>query len=252
MNDPLIIMQSDLERALGKPEGSRRWAMIIDQRKCVGCNACTVACMAENVTGPKLHYKPVYETETGKYPDVKRVWTPSACNQCDNPACVSVCPVNATGKETKGVAAGIITIDYNACIGCGSCVEACPYGARKVDEGKYYTENTPEMQSYETRNFFEYGSVWNRKSGSPMGKARKCHFCINRLAEKMLPVCVSTCIGRAAYFGDINDKDSLVAQIFKTNKVTQAESVQEKNGMKRVVFGKNPATKPNVYYIVQE
>jgi molybdopterin-containing oxidoreductase family iron-sulfur binding subunit len=85
MNDILVTMQEDLERALKKPAGSQRWAMLLDLRKCVGCHACTVACVSENKLPPKLWYRPVYEYERGKYPKVSRTWIPRPCMQCDNP-----------------------------------------------------------------------------------------------------------------------------------------------------------------------
>ena len=92
-DDILIVMQKDLERALQKPEAERRWAMLIDLRKCVGCHACTVGCVSENKLPPGMYYRPVHEYEQGKYPQVTRTFLPRPCMQCDNPPCVDACPV---------------------------------------------------------------------------------------------------------------------------------------------------------------
>src|SRR6266511_1110155 len=80
--DILVTMHEDLERALKKPPEQRRWAMLLDVRKCVGCHACTVACVSENKLPPKLYYRPVYDYERGKYPNVSRTFIPRPCMQC--------------------------------------------------------------------------------------------------------------------------------------------------------------------------
>lgn len=241
--DILITMQEELERALQKPAAERRWAMLLDLRKCVGCHACTVACVSENKLPPKLYYRPVFEFERGKYPKVSRYYLPKPCMQCDKPPCVPVCPVKgpdgATWKETEGVGAGIVPVNYDRCIGCGRCVPACPYSARTMDGGAYHTAGTPELQLYETFPSFEYGRQWPRKDKKrPIGAARKCHFCIHRLANGMLPQCISSCIGRVGYFGDENDPASLIARVKKSNKVQ--------------VLKKGLGTAPRVYYVADE
>ena len=111
--DILVVMQKDLERALAKSEKNRRWAMLIDLRKCVGCYACTVGCVSENKLPPGIYYRPVFDYEQGKYPKVSRTFLPRPCMQCDKPPCVAACPVKgkdgATWKETTGVSAGMCT-----------------------------------------------------------------------------------------------------------------------------------------------
>lgn len=240
--DILITMQKDLERALKKPDGERRWAMLIDLRKCVGCHACTIACVSENKLPPGLQYRPVHEYEQGAYPKPSRIFLPRPCMQCDNPPCVPVCPVKgpdlATWKETKGIGAGLVPINYDNCIGCGNCVSACPYGARALDEGKFHTAAIG-LQKYETMPAFEYGKATPRvKDKSPIGNARKCHFCLHRIVNGLLPQCISTCIGRAGYFGDENDSSSLIAQVKKANKIQ--------------ILKPGKGTKPRVYYIANE
>ncbi|MBX3055584.1 MAG: 4Fe-4S dicluster domain-containing protein [Anaerolineae bacterium] len=241
--DVLVRMQADLARALQKPVDQRRWVMVIDQRKCVGCHACTIACVAENKLPPGVVYRPVMIEEIGTYPNVTMRFTPRPCMQCDKPPCVPVCPVNATYKDANGV----VVIDYDQCIGCRYCVTACPYGARTFDFGATYTEGLPEAEgivlgqtaasAYETAPAFEYGEAWPRggHSDSPAGNVRKCHFCLHRLAEGMLPACTTTCIGRATYFGDANDPDSLVAELIASPNVMR---LKEELG-----------TEPRVYYL---
>jgi molybdopterin-containing oxidoreductase family iron-sulfur binding subunit len=235
-------MQEDLKRALKKPLEQRRWVMVMDLRKCVGCSACTIACVSENKLPPGVVYRPVMEEELGTYPNVARRFVPRPCMQCDNPPCVPVCPVSATWKRADG----IVAIDYAACIGCRYCIAACPYSARTFDAGRQYLDGTPatpavvgrpKALSYEQTPAYEYSVAWERKEGvSPIGNARKCQFCSHRLAAGMLPACVTTCIGRATYFGDANDPDALVSELIAS---THGIRLKEEMG-----------TEPKVYYLV--
>src|SRR3989338_10020550 len=92
----LLRMQEDLIRALKKPLKERKWSMVLDLRRCIGCSACTIGCKAENVLPPGVVYRPVMDEEIGTYPNVTRRFIPRPCMQCDNPPCVPVCPVKAT------------------------------------------------------------------------------------------------------------------------------------------------------------
>ena len=231
--DLLVIMQRDLARALTKPLEKRRWGMLIDTHKCIGCHACTIGCVSEYKLPPGVVYRPVIDQESGTFPNVKRQFLPRPCLQCENPSCVPVCPVNATKKEADGV----VSIDYKKCIGCRSCIANCPYGARTFDAGTYYTEGTPSVQEYEKADFYEYDKKWNRDSkyGDVIGSARKCHFCTSRTTKGLLPVCVTTCIGRSTYFGDLNDDQSLIRKVMAANKTYR---LKEETG-----------NNPQVYYI---
>jgi molybdopterin-containing oxidoreductase family iron-sulfur binding subunit len=217
--------------------------MVIDLRKCVGCSACTIACIAENRLPPSVVYRPVLEEEIGTYPNVTRRFVPRPCMQCTNPPCVPVCPVHATYKRADGV----VEINYDQCIGCRYCVTACPYGARTFDFGEQYTKGTAtaagrilgqrDAEVYETAPSFEYDRAWPRENqASPIGNVRKCHFCLHRLNAGMLPACVTTCIGRATYFGDANDPDSLVSSLMGLPNVMR---LKEELG-----------TQPKVYYLL--
>ena len=229
----LISMQRELQRALQKPVEQRRWAMVIDLRKCIGCSACTIACKAENRLPPGVVYRPVVEEEIGEYPNVPRRFTPRPCMQCENPPCVTVCTVGATYKRPDG----IVEINYEQCIGCRYCITACPYSARVFDSGDYYTKSTPATQPYEILPTREYGKVYDRPKGeSPIGNVRKCHFCLHRLNNGMLPECVTSCIGVATYFGDLNDPESMVSELVGR---TNMQRLKEELG-----------TNPRVYYLL--
>jgi molybdopterin-containing oxidoreductase family iron-sulfur binding subunit len=233
----LLRMQRDLQRAMTKPRSQRKWIMVIDLRKCIGCSACTIACKAENRLPPGVVYRPVIEQEEGEYPNVTRNFLPRPCMQCEEPPCTEVCPVSATWKRDDG----IVVIDYDACIGCRYCLAACPYGARYFDFGEYYTDDTPDKQSYEESASPEYGRRWTRDGGSsPVGNARKCQFCIHRLDAGMLPACVTTCIGGATYFGDKNDPEALVDELIARGS-TSGRTMRLKEEL---------GTEPKVYYLV--
>jgi len=228
-------MRVELVRALKKPVDQRKWVMVIDQQKCVGCTACTVSCCAENNLPPGVVYRPVPKVQTGKFPNVSWVFTPRPCMHCDKPPCVPVCPVEATWKRKDG----IVVIDYDICIGCRNCLASCPYNARTADFGEFYGSPAPEIMDYETRPNYEYSRQWRRKPtshASPIGNARKCHFCLHRLREGILPACVTTCLGGATYFGDVNDPSSLANELVGSNR---ARRLKEELG-----------TEPSVYYLV--
>lgn len=244
--DDHVRMQRELVRAMAKPVEQRRWIMVIDIRKCVGCHACTIACIAENKLPPGVVYRPVATREFGEYPNVRIAFLPRPCMHCENPSCVPVCPVRATWKRPDG----IVVIDYDKCIGCRSCLNACPYGSRTSDFGRYYSDGAAEgaptddrrplygpVSPYEHKPSNEYAKNWERAGHrSPVGNARKCHFCLHRLEVGLLPMCVTTCIGRATYFGDSNDPDGLVVELTTKNNVQ--------------VLLEHWGNKPQCYYIV--
>ncbi len=219
------LMIKDVQRALKKPSNQRHWAMVIDLAKCIGCTACTTACVAENHLPPGVVYRPVIEKEVGKYPNVRKTFMPRPCMQCDSPPCVKVCPAKATWKRPDG----IVEIDYKKCIGCRYCINACPYSARTFDLGFYYSDNTPFIPQYEKAQNFEYGQEWPRKDreSSPVGNARKCTYCLHRVEKGMLPACVATCLGDATYFGDANDPQSLVSRLLGSPRI---QKLKEEEG----------------------
>ena len=190
-----------------------RWAMIADLRRCVGCQTCTAACKQANATPPGVQWRRVLDMEVGEYPEVKRAFVPVGCMHCEDPPCMHVCPTTATKKRPDG----IVTIDYDLCIGCAYCAVACPYQARyKTDVAVYaYGEATEaEEKRFDARR---------------LGVATKCTFCVDRidsgLAKNLTPgidpeatpACVNSCIAGALHFGDVEDPDSNVAQLLAEN-----------------------------------
>ena len=161
------------------------WGMVVDLRKCIGCQACTVACIMENAVPEdafRTHVS-VYElVKDGQDPAM--VMLPRLCNHCDDPPCLPVCPVEATFKAENGE----VLVDASKCVGCAYCVQACPYDARFIN--------------HETQ------------------VADKCTFCFHRTQAGLLPACVETCVGGARNFGDLNDPESEVSKMLTENEVS--------------------------------
>ena len=230
--DVLLRMQDELRLALTKPMEERHWSMVINLRRCVGCHSCTEACISENKLPSGVVYRFVMDEETGRYPNLSRRFTPRPCMHCNNPPCTNVCPVKATFKQSDGT----VVIDYQRCIGCRFCIVACPYTARVMDYGDDYLQGTPDVPglivgqqqagAWERAANFEYAIKHERseKRDSPIGNARKCHFCLHRLENGMLPACVTTCIGRVNYFGDSNNPDSLVSELMADPGIIQLKA----------------------------
>ena len=103
-----------------------RWAMLADLERCVGCQTCTAACRHANATSPAVQWRKVLDIEAGSFPNVNRTFVPVGCQHCADPPCMHVCPSTATRQRADG----IVTIDYDICIGCAYCDVACPYQAR--------------------------------------------------------------------------------------------------------------------------
>ena len=161
----------------------KRYGMVVDLRKCIGCQACTVSCSMENLP-PIGQFRTTvlqYEVDRGGAMPPAMVSLPRLCNHCDEPPCVPVCPVQATFQRTDG----IVLVDNERCVGCGYCVQACPYDARFIN--------------HETQT------------------ADKCTFCEHRLEVGLLPACVESCVGGARVIGDLNDPASSAAQLLKTH-----------------------------------
>jgi molybdopterin-containing oxidoreductase family iron-sulfur binding subunit len=223
-----VRMHNDLIRALGKPIERRKWAMVIDTRRCIGCSACAVACIAQNALPPGVTYRTVPEAWSGEYPNLKRFFMPTNCMQCQNAPCVKAANAVIPGAMAQRPD-GIVTVDYTKMKGrkvFEAARSACPYGrALWYDEGKCYAEGAPSRPPYDTRPSAEYGKVWPREQLK--GTTRKCHFCIDRVEAGQLPACVSTCPGLAMRFGDINDPDSLVGEELRAKKLIRLAGTQQ-------------------------
>jgi phenylacetyl-CoA:acceptor oxidoreductase subunit 1 len=189
-----------------------RWVMVADLERCVGCQTCTAACRHANATSPAVQWRKVLDIEAGTYPDVSRTFVPVGCQHCDDPPCMHVCPSTATRRRADG----IVTIDYDICIGCAYCDVACPYQARfKVDAPRFAYGSTAMHNEIERADPRRYGV------------AQKCTFCSDRIDfglangltpgadPRATPACVNACIADALHFGDIDDPDSSVSRLLR-------------------------------------
>lgn len=185
-----------------------RWGMVVDVARCVGCQTCTIACKTENGLPPGTLWRTVLDVEGGEYPDVNRAFLPLTCMHCADPPCHDACPTTATRVRENG----IVWIEQSLCIGCGSCVVACPYQARHlVPRQRYWfgAATAPELATY---------------NPARVGICTKCEFCFHRVSEAppgampgrdpaYTPVCASSCIANAIVFGDFERPDSPVSRL---------------------------------------
>ncbi len=222
-------------------KGKFRYGMVIDTRRCVGCDACVVACKQENKTPPGVSYTVVLENGFGERPDDRPLFLTKPCFHCEQPPCVPVCPVGATFKRKQD---GIVVVDYDRCIGCRYCIVACPYQARYADFGENYP-TFEEKTAYAAVPSPEYKQFRKREEGkSPEGNVRKCTFCLHLQDENgkydkaagRWPACAKSCTGKAIHFGDFNDPESEVSIL-----LTQRQAVRLKEEL---------GTEPNVYYLL--
>lgn len=152
---------------------------VIDQRRCIGCHACTVACKAENDVPLGEFRTWVKYTEKGTFPQVRRHFTVLRCNHCDEAPCVEICPVVALHKRPDA----IVDLDRDLCIGCRACMQACPYDAIYLNPHTLVAE--------------------------------KCHFCAHRTELGLEPACVVVCPEEAIVAGDVSDPGSKIATLIR-------------------------------------
>jgi Fe-S-cluster-containing dehydrogenase component len=172
--------------------GTKRYSMVIDLRKCIGCMSCVIACKAEYGVPMGVWRTWVMVADKGRYPNTRRVFMPRLCNHCDYPVCVRNCPTQATFKHEDG----FVLQRYNRCIGCRTCIVACPYNARHLLPMKRKDKRLPTMV------------------------VDKCTFCFHRVKKGLVPACVQACVGGARIFGDMNDPESEVAKLAATETLT--------------------------------
>ena len=199
-----------------------RWGMVLDLTRCIGCNACTVACKIENGTPPDHYWARVYTEETGTFPDVQTTYVPALCNHCADAPCVTVCPTGASFQRDDG----IVLVNQDTCIGCRACMTACPYAARF-----YLRKGVLEAGYHSERTAFE-DSKWEAFTE---GTVTKCTFCAHRVDDGLEPACVITCPTDARIFGDLDDPDSKPSTL-----------IRERNGQQPLA---ELGTNPSVYYV---
>ncbi|MBT3254951.1 MAG: 4Fe-4S dicluster domain-containing protein [Deltaproteobacteria bacterium] len=184
-----------------------RWGMVLDLKRCIGCNACTVACKMENSTPEGVLFTKTVSEVIGNYPNVTRAYIPLICNHCEEAPCERVCPTGATYTTDDG----IVMVDENKCIGCGACHTGCPY------KNRFKLHKEP----FE-KGLFKQGELTPfEKQGYPrfvIGTAVKCTFCHERVAEGLDPACVNTCPAEARIFGDLDDPNSKVRRLIQARK----------------------------------
>ena len=181
-----------------------KYGMVLDLDRCIGCHACSIACKMENATSPGVFWSRVFQIEDGTYPDVRRAYIPRLCMHCENPACTTVCPTDATYKDSDG----FVQIDEGKCIGCKACMLACPYEVRYFNDGGSY--------------FFPGTLPWGEVGeGHKEGTVAKCTFCRHRVLEGSEPACVVACTTGARIFGDLENPESKAALLIKRRQTFQ-------------------------------
>jgi len=211
--------------------------MVIDLDRCVGCAACAIACKAENsvTSSTPEDYKKrrliertrVVTVFKGKFPNVSASIMPLLCNHCEQSPCVKVCPVDATYKREDG----LVLINYERCIGCKYCMEACPYQQRSFN---FYEQETKDYHNPDVPHRIA-------------GVVEKCTFCSHRLDKAIAegrtigspygvePACTAACPAKTRTFGDFDDPDSEVSKMLRCRR----------NYQLRPELG----TGPQVYYL---
>ena len=154
-----------------------RYGFVIDQTKCIGCHACTVACKTEHDVPVGVFRTWVQYVEKGEFPNTRRTFSVMRCNQCENAPCTKICPTAALFHRPGG----IVDFDNTRCIGCKACMQACPYDAIYIDPGD--------------------------------GTAAKCNFCAHRIDAGIRPACEIVCPTNAIISGDLDDPSARIARL---------------------------------------
>ena len=165
-----------------------QYGFIIDNRKCIGCHACTTACKQEHEVPVGVFRTWVKQVEKGQFPNTRRVFSVMRCNHCTDAPCVEICPTEALYIRSDG----IVDFNKNRCIGCKSCMQACPYDALYID---------PETRT-----------------------AAKCNYCAHRTEIGLEPACVNVCPEHAIISGDLDNPATEIAQLLARETVTARKS----------------------------
>lgn len=209
--------------------------MVIDLRKCVGCGSCSVIC-GDTQDLPSVIWRRVIDCGVSGPPARERMTLPLSCMHCSEPCCLEVCPTSATHRRADG----IVDINYDICLGCGSCIVACPYRVRTI-----IFRSDPDFAVLAASE----KSSSRRNGPRQIGVCSKCDFCVARIDaglkkglrpghdQAATPMCVVTCTANALHFGDLDDPHSEVSRLIRKNRVCRLQEELR--------------TKPAVYYIVE-
>jgi len=168
--------------SLAASSSTKKYGMVIDTNRCIGCHGCTIACISENNVPDGYYRSWVKIMEKGSYPDVSTHFLPRLCNNCEDAPCLNLCPTGATYRTKQD---GVVHVDRQICVGCRICVVACPYGSRFLNPITH--------------------------------TADKCDFCYHRITLGLQPACVDACTGKARIFGDLNDPASDVSRYLENH-----------------------------------
>ncbi len=160
-----------------------KYGFVIDNRKCIGCHACTTACKSEHQVPVGVNRTWVKQVEKGEFPNTRRLFSVMRCNHCTDAPCVEICPTEALYFRNDG----IVDFDKDRCIGCKSCMQACPYDALYID---------PENHT-----------------------AAKCNYCAHRVDVGLEPACVNVCPEHAIISGDMDNPETEIAQLLARQQV---------------------------------
>ncbi len=187
------------------------YGFVIDNRRCIGCHACSTACKSENEVPLGVARTWVKTVEVGAYPDVHRRFQVTRCNHCANPPCVRICPTTAMYQRDDG----IVEFDKDSCIGCKSCMQACPYDAIYID---------PDTHT-----------------------AAKCHYCSHRVDLGLEPACAVVCPVHAIIAGDLDDPDSEISRVVASTQTTVRKPEQGTAPKVLYIEGNDIALHPTMF-----
>lgn len=186
-----------------------QYGFIIDNRKCIGCHACTVACKAEHDVPLGVNRTWVKTIEKGVFPNTRRLFTVTRCNHCSDAPCVEICPVTSLFIRRDG----IVDFDPQRCIGCKACMQACPYDALFIDPGSHTSS--------------------------------KCNYCAHRTERGLEPACVIVCPVQAIVSGDMDNPESQISRLLSREQTTVRKPEKHTRPNLFYIDGDQAALSPN-------